>query len=230
MTREDYQTGSPLRRPAVAIGVALGLVFGFLVAPPQLMGRDFGDRARREFPPYIMGGRADLTAGLRSLVDDWTRYHLIKVVFAVLLVALALYLGHRALALIPAVALIANVQGAVAPLSSAFSLVGDRFAETDGELAAALGTMRGQLAGGECSPAVGALVDDFTWYHLVLAVMAGALTIVMLAYGVVDGRRNRRRWAGATLAGAAAAAVVTAANISTALQPVPGLLGFVQST
>lgn len=190
------------------------------------MGAGFDHRAAQEFPPYLLGSGADYPPGLQSLVDDWSRYHLVKAVFAGLLVVLALYLGHRALALIPAVLLIANVQGLLAPLSSAFSLLGGRVAESDGALAVALGRMRLELRGGEWSPPVGAVVDDFAWYHLVLAIMAGMLTIVVLAFAVRDWRRDRRGWALATLVVAVGAGVVAAANISTALEPARGLLDF----
>ncbi|BDD81767.1 hypothetical protein TPB0596_15300 [Tsukamurella pulmonis] len=200
-------------------------MFGFLVAPRQVVGSGFDGRAVVEFPPYILGGRAELTPGLAALVDDWQRYHLIKALFALLLVALALYLGHRALALIPTVLLIANVQGIVAPLSSAFSLLGDRVSESDGPLAQALSAMRRQLRG-DRSLAVQELVDDFARYHLAVVVMAGVLTVILVVFAVRAWRQDRRRWAIATLIAAALAAAVTAANVTNTLDPVSGLLGF----
>ncbi|MDP0399139.1 hypothetical protein [Tsukamurella strandjordii] len=226
-TRGDDSTVSALiRRQPVAIGIAAFLTFCFLVAPRQIVGTGFDARAAREFPPYIAGGAADLTPGLRALVDDWSRYHLIKAVFAGLLVVLALYLGHRALALIPAVLLIANVQGSLAPLSSAFSLLGSRVSESDGPLAESLGLMRRRLAAGEWSPPIDALVNDFAWYHLVLVIMAGALTILVLTFAVRDWHQDRRGWALATLVVAVGAGIVAAANVSTALEPARGLLDF----
>ncbi|KXO99207.1 hypothetical protein AXK61_18230 [Tsukamurella pseudospumae] len=200
-------------------------MFGFLVAPRQIVGTGFDSRAADEFPSYILSGRAELTGGLASLVDDWQRYHLIKALFAGLLVVLALYLGHRALALIPTVLFIANVQGAVAPLSSAFSLLGDRVSESDGPVAQALSAMRRQLRG-DRSPAVQELVDDFARYHLAVVVMAGVLTIVLVVFAVRAWRQGRRRWAMATVAAAVAAAVVTWANLTTTLDPARGLLDF----
>ncbi|KXO88548.1 hypothetical protein AXK56_11370 [Tsukamurella pulmonis] len=200
-------------------------MFGFLVAPRQVVGSGFDERAGAEFPSWLQRGHAELTPGLAALVDDWQRYHLIKALFALLLVALALYLGHRALALIPTVLLIANVQGIVAPLSSAFSLLGDRVSESDGPLAQALSAMRRQLRG-DRSPAVQELVDDFARYHLAVVVMAGVLTVILVVFAVRAWRQDRRRWAIATLIAAALAAAVTAANVTNTLDPVSGLLGF----
>ncbi|CAM3084027.1 hypothetical protein [Tsukamurella hominis] len=190
------------------------------------MGTGFDERAGAAFPSWLLAGRAEYTPGLQSLVDDWLRYHLVKAFFAALLLALALYLGHRALALIPTVLLIANVQGIVAPLSSAFSLLGDRVSESDGPLAEALSLMRRQLRG-ERSPAVQALVDDFARYHLGVVVMAGVLTVVLLVFAARAWRQDRRRWAAATLAAAVVAGVVTVANVTNALDPVRGLLDFI---
>lgn len=192
------------------------------------MGTGFDERAGAAFPSWLLAGRAEYTPGLQSLVDDWQRYHLVKAFFAALLLALALYLGQRALALIPTVLLIANVQGIVAPLSSAFSLLGDRVSESDGPLAEALSLMRRQLRG-ERSPAVQALVDDFARYHLAVVVMAGVLTVVLMVFAVRAWRQDRRRWAAATLVAAVVAGVVTVANITTALDPVRGLLDFIGS-
>ncbi|NMD54660.1 MULTISPECIES: hypothetical protein [Tsukamurella] len=225
-TQQDAVFGV-VRRPEVVVGLALALalVFGFLMAPRQIVGTGFAARAGEEFPRYIVDGRAEFTPGLASLVDDWQWYHVIKAVFAALLVALALYLGHRALALIPTVLLIANVQGSVAPLSSAFSLLGDRVSESDGPLAEALSSMRRQLRGAR-SPAVQELVDDFARYHLAVVIMAAVLTVVLVAFAVRAWRQDRRRWAVATLVGAIVAGVVTAANVTNTLDPIRGLLDF----
>ncbi|CAM3685138.1 Integral membrane protein [Tsukamurella ocularis] len=192
-----------------------------------MYGTDVDARARGEFPSWLLGGRAQLTAGLRSLVDDWFGFHLIKAVSAGLLVALALYVGHRALALIPTVLLIANVQGAVAPLSSAFSLL-DPARLWDGEPGRALALMRAELRGTPSGP-VHALVDDFARYHLAVVVMAGVLTVILVVFAVRAWRQDRPRWAIATVVAAVAAGVVTAANVTTTLDPIRGLLDFLGS-
>lgn len=214
-----------LRWPRVAIWLVLALVFGFLVAPRQLVGTGFDGRAGAEFPTWLLAGRAEYTPELQSLVDDWQRYHLVKAIFAALLLALTLYLGHRALALIPAVLLIANVQGVIAPLSSAFSLL-DPVRLRDGEPGRALALMRSELRATPSGP-VQALVDDFARYHLAVVVMAGVLTVVLLVFAVRAWRQDRRRWAVATLVAAVVTGVVTVANVTNALDPVRGLLDFI---
>ena len=182
-------------------------------------------RADREFPRWLLGGRPELTAGLQALVDDWAGFHLIKAVCAGLLLALALYVGHRALALIPTVMLIANVQGAMAPLSSAFSLL-DPVRLRDGEPGRALALMRTELRATPSGP-VRTVVDDFARYHLAVMVMAGVLTVVLMVFAVRAWRQDCRRWAAATLVAAVVAGVVTFANITTTLDPVRGLLDFI---
>ncbi len=193
--------------------------------PRAAFGTDVGVRADRAFPPWLLGGRPELTAGLQSLTADWAGFHLIKAVCAGLLVALALYTGHRALALIPAVLLIANVQGVVAPLSSAFSLL-DPVRLRDGEPGRAFALLRTELRATPSGP-VRVLVDDFARYHLAVAVMAGVLAVVLLVFAVRDWRQDRRRWAAAALVAAVVSGVVTVANVTNTLDPAAGLLGFV---
>ena len=204
---------------------ACALVLGFFAVPPLVVGTGFDARAVREFPAYLLGDSATPTPGLQSLVDEWSRYHAVKLVFAGLLVLMALHLGHHALALIPTVLLIANGQGAVAPLSSAFSLL-DPARLRDGEPGRALALMRTELRGTPSGP-VRALVDDFARYHLAVVVMAGVLTVILVVFAVRAWRQHRRRWALATLIAASAAAAVTAANVTNTLDPVSGVLGFV---
>ncbi|TWS19415.1 hypothetical protein FK529_09450 [Tsukamurella asaccharolytica] len=201
------------------------MLLAFVLLPRAVYGTDVAARADREFPPWLLGGRTELTPGLRSLVDDWAGFHLIKAVCAGLLVALALYAGHRALALVPAVLLIANLQGAVAPLSSAFSLL-DPARLRGGEPGRALALLRTELRGTPSGP-VQALVDDFARYHLAVVVMAGVLTIVLVVFAVRAWRQGRRRWAAATLVAAVVAGVLAYANVTTTLDPVRGLLDFI---
>ncbi|GAA1095055.1 hypothetical protein [Tsukamurella spumae] len=205
------------------LAVAL-LAFAFFAVPPLFFGSGFESRAAMEFSSYLLGDSERLPAGLQALVDDWSRYHAVKAVFAGLLVAVAVHRGHHALALIPAVLLLANIQGTLAPLSSALSLI-DPARERDGELARALARMRTELGGAPSGP-VSVIVRDFAWYHAVLAALAGTAIVVLLAFAVRAWRHGRRRWAAATGAAAVATGVVIAANISTVLDPVRGLLDF----
>lgn len=204
---------------------ACALVFGFFAVPPWGVGTGFDERAAREFPRYLLADSATPTPGLQALVDDWSRYHAVKLVFAGLLALMAVQLGHRLLALAPTVLVLANVQGTVAPLSSALSLLDphDRFLAPD--LARGLYRMRMDLTGSRSAP-IDELTRDFAWYHAVLAGMAIALAVVLVVAAVRAWRRGRRWWCAATVVAVVACGVLTAANVSTALDPVRGLLDF----
>ncbi|MFF4319480.1 hypothetical protein [Streptomyces sp. NPDC001568] len=213
------------------------------------------------------GGRA-LTPDLERLVDYWYRYHVAKGVIAALLLIVLVLVGvllwkaflrtggdgavgrtvlasagvlDAVLVLAAAAAVMANVQGAAAPLSSLLSMlptggggeIGSTIDQIGPHLAGASGT------GGRTPPALGAMVDDFSWFHAVMAVIAGVVAVVFAGIGVwfrtrfararSSDRRTRRLWAAF---GALAAlstlvmVVVCVANVSTAARPEPALLAF----
>ncbi|MFJ5229153.1 hypothetical protein ACIQBJ_04545 [Kitasatospora sp. NPDC088391] len=245
-------TARPTRLPAALAAL-------FLTAFVLLPGA-FTDPAglRRALPAAFVGfwraGRPDLPPALRELVDAWARYHLVKAACAAGLLAALTVLAARLrtaylasgrrrtaaaglLAAAPALgalaALLANVQGAIAPLSSLLSALP---ADRSGELATAVGQLEQELADGR-GPAAGALTADFARYHLVIALAAALLTLLLLLAGARTWRSRRtapdrraRRLATATTAAcallAAACAVLAAANTGVAADPAPALLAF----
>ncbi len=208
---------------------------------------------------------ADATATGADLalpVAFWWRFHLIKAVLAALLLVTLVLLGSRTwgaysrtttvgrrvvvgavaaaeglLALLALLVTVANLQGVVAPLSSALGLL--PLGAPDPALARTTDEIRQALVGGAPGPALQALLADFTRYHVAMAVLGTLVTVGLLAASVVLWRR-RARVPGARPPGrgllalvavcllvtAAFFAVVTAGNISTVLDPAPALLAF----
>lgn len=130
--------------------------------------------------------------------------------------------------------LMANIQGAIAPLSSAVSLLP---AQRDSSLEAAVDAVRHGIATPGASPVADHLVADFARYHLVVAVLSAlfAALLGVLAVRLWRGRRlglngvgalsysvrshSATATAAATLTVAAAVLVLCVANISSALEP-----------
>lgn len=251
---------------AVAVAIAaLGVAFvwvparvvgGATVSRPVLR-RSTADAVAA----YWHSGRAAWTDEIRDLIDQWRSYHLVKAVIAgaavVLLAQVAVRSRRRASTgvhpmrravgaaatgtglLLAVLVLIANIQGAAAPFASLLSVLpapaaNRSFAPTSGEIRDALAQRA--TSGHAGAPALERMIDAFVDYHVVLAVLAGALA-VSAAVVVVRGLARRQRSAGAAastarrglvaLTGPAlvcvAAGVLCLANVSTALRPVPVL-------
>ena len=199
---------------------------------------------------------------LSAAADFWARFHVVKATLStVLLVVVCLLLarawrastdaGSRArrwglallgagasgLAVVSLLLVVANLQGAVAPLSSVLGTLS--FADPGGALEPAVEQARRVVGSGASTPAAGVLRDDFVRYHAVMAVLGTAVTLALTGGASVLWRRRthtaraRRSWRRVLAAGgtglllcAGAFALVTAANISTALHPSAALLGF----
>ncbi|MFF3013131.1 hypothetical protein [Streptomyces sp. NPDC057939] len=226
-------------------------------------------RALREaFVGYWGAGGRDLTPDLERLVDHWFRYHVAKGVIAALLLIVFVVIGAllrkaflraggrgvagrialasagavaSVLVLAAAATVMANVQGAAAPLSSLLSML-PTGGGAGGELGGTLDRIRQHLAApaGDPTPAaLAAMVGDFSRYHAVMAVVAGVVTLVLTVTGVVfwtrfartpsSEGRPRRVWAAfgvLSVLSALAVLVVCVANVSTAAHPEPALLAF----
>lgn len=118
---------------------------------------------------------------------------------------------------------LANLQGALAPLSSVLGFLPQ---VATPELAQAVAALRDGLRSPTPAPLCAALVADFGNYHLAMAVLGGLASAALAWVSVVAWRRSRP--VEGIVLGLAATwfAVVTAANVGTALDPAPALDAF----
>jgi len=221
-----------------------------------------GDAMDSGFVAYWRAGTGSLGSGLQTAVDFWARFHIIKAVLAAVLLAVLVPLGsriwgayataprrgrrlllavtgvfHAGIALLALLVLVANIQGAIAPLSSALGLmsVGD----PGPALADVTGQVRDGLDAGQQSAALDLLVRDFTVYHAAMAGVGTMVTVGLLVAAVILVRRRarmprtERRLRRVHLLGvvsliclAALFGLVTVANVSTVAHPAAALLGF----
>ncbi|MDQ6523582.1 hypothetical protein RB608_08235 [Nocardioides sp. LHD-245] len=211
------------------------LVAAVLLAPELLASLLIGDYSgvgalRDALPGAFAGhwrlGDGAVTGDLADAVDYWAAFHVVKAAAAgALLGVLVLALGRvrrgpgrvalLTLAVLAAVVLIANVQGAVAPLSSLLSMVPSGAADL-------------ALSSDE-TPAFAALVRDFALYHLAMVALAAGAALVVARLGARAWRHGRRT--AAVVAGGAVVllGVVTLANASTVADPEPALRGFLEA-
>ncbi|TQM32443.1 hypothetical protein [Nocardia bhagyanarayanae] len=225
--------------------------------------RDLREAFREAFVEYWRSGARDFSPALESAVDYWFWYHVTKGVIAALLLIVFVALGVllwraflrargldagrnvalassgmivTALGVFSLLAVMANVQGAVAPYASLLPMLTG--GDTDGELAETLDQVRQRLAeslsGGGETPALAVMISDFSLYHVAMAVIAAVVAIVLLALNVVVWKRfaratdtRARRVSGSFGVLAAlsslASIVVVVANTTTAADPGPAL-------
>ena len=224
---------------------------------------------RTTFIEYWNSGRRAYPPDLARLLDYWTRYHIAKAAIAALLLAVLVILAARLwrallsaprltpvrgaaltlswalaalLAVGSAVLVVANIQGAVTPLSSALSML--PLGSHDAPLRHAVGQVKQGLAvypgtGGRTAPALQVMVSDFGLYHAVVVGLAAAVTLILIVMSAVSWRRRARTHSSERrtrrvleLAGVSSALValvilvIAMANLGTALHPAPALLAF----
>lgn len=216
---------------------------------------------------YWSDGTGVVGPDLAEPVAFWARFHAVKALLAVPLLVVAVLLGRQIwrehvcsdrggrrvwlaiagvveapLVLLAVLLVVANIQGAIAPLSSALGLID--LGSRDRTLATTLHEIRVGLDAASDQPGtppLSGLVDDFAAYHAAMVWLGAAVTVVLAVVAVRLWRRSRRAVAGArrvrvvrrsgalaSLAVAAAFALITAANLSTFAHPAPALLGFFQ--
>ncbi|MEY9928636.1 hypothetical protein ABH926_003275 [Catenulispora sp. GP43] len=246
------------RALAILGAAAVALVVAFVLAPAPLAalgphGGFSGQQALRDafskaFVDYWKSGDRHFSPSMQNIVDYWLRYHVAKAVIAAALLAVFVVLGvllwrvavglgvlMAILALVAAAMVAANVQGAAAPFSSLLSMLPT--GPHHGDLATAISQIEQHLVRyphqtSAATPAVQVMVDDFGYYHAVLAVVAAIVSGVLITLSVMSWRRRASRamlWCAVlTAMTALAVLVVTAANISTAADPAPALLAFFQ--
>ncbi|MCP2177240.1 hypothetical protein LX13_003068 [Williamsia maris] len=216
------------------------------------------------FVAFWNTGDTAVPTGMNDLVQYWTRYHVAKAVLSGLLLIVLTVLAVRlwkptvnsaiatrrrrmagmagatatAGGFGAALLLMANVQGAVAPLSSLLSVVPS--ASDDPAVGRVQAQVEQQLRTGDTSrPALARMVADFGTYHAVLAVAALVLACVAVGFSVVIGRsfvrtpRLDRATRRTTALASACLAIVgigviilAAANIGNAIEPAHALLLF----
>lgn len=186
-----------------------------------------------------------------AAVDFWARFHVVKATLAAALLGALAVLAARvarvhpgraptwwrplvgglvlAGGLLALLVLVANIQGALVPLTSALGLLPVR--APGPALGATLDAVRASLAAGRPSPSAAALVGDFTAYHQVMAWLGASSATVLAGGALVAWRRagsTRRRITASAICTALATGfvVVAAANAATAADPVPALLAF----
>ena len=199
-----------------------------------------------------------IASDLAEPVEFWARFHIAKALLAGLLLLVLFPLGARAwnafwgarswrrlslgvvelgvaiIAPLALVVLVANLQGAIAPLTSALGLL--PVGAPDPSLAPTVRQVRRGLIGAEQSPPLDTLLHDFTLYHAAMAGLGVVVIAGLLGSSVFVWRRRRgatqaqRHVLAMVIAGVVALTacflLVTAANISTAVWPAPALLGF----
>ncbi|MEV6596601.1 hypothetical protein AB0M36_06980 [Actinoplanes sp. NPDC051346] len=222
---------------------------------------------RAAFAEYWQSGSGVFSPSMRNVVDYWLRYHLVKAVTAALLFAVLVVLGVRLwkafalgarlgvgrratlasagvvvtmVALFSLALVMANVQGSVTPFASLLPMLVD--GPGSGEAAGTLEQVRQQLAGGgQPSPALQVMIDDFARYHLAMAVIAAIVAAGLTAFSVLlwkrfagtarTERRTRRVLASFGVVAALLpllVGLISAANTTIVIDPAPALLAFFQ--
>lgn len=211
------------------------------------------------FGRWVESGRAS-SSPLAAAVSYWAVFHAVKAIVAVALLVVLVPVGQRIWAahartpsrrrrvgllvtgllgapIAPIVLLVAmaNVQGAVAPLSSVLN-----FLPLDGP---SVLQVRGELAAGRMTPPLTVLIEDFRLYHAALVGTAVAAIVVVVAGTVAIwvqraraprlDRRLRRVLAcgGILLPGMLPfLGVVLLANMSTVADTAPALAAFLDGS
>lgn len=225
--------------------------------------RDLREALRAAFVDYWSDGDRDFAPAMARIVDYWVRYHVVKAgiaaILLIVLVALGVLLwkaflraGGRggkvtlasggivvtALAVFSLMLVMANIQGAVAPFSSLLTMV------PGGAGDEALHQARQQLAdslnaGGQNSPPLEAMINDFSRYHVAMAVIAAVVAVALIGVSAVfwkrfartaSSDRQTRRLLGSfgalSMVLSLGAIVVVVANTTVAADPAPALLAF----
>lgn len=231
--------------------------------------RNFVESVRVAFVEYWNSGARDLTPGMERVVDYWFRYHVAKAVIAGLLLIVLIALGVllwkaflRAsalgvarrvvqaaagalvtmLGLFSLATVMANIQGAVAPVASLLPML--TVGGSTGELAETLHQVRQGLAdshgtGNQTMPALEVMISDYARFHVALAVLAAGVAVVLICLNVMlwkkfagtdsTDRRTRRVWGTfgvLSVLSSLLVIIVAVANANTAANPASGLLVF----
>lgn len=267
VTRQLERPRGILWSVVAALALAVALVVIPFPAASAWSRRGYGSRAAlvdalsAGFVSFWRTGTGAIPADLAAPVDFWARFHVVKAGIAAVLVVVLVLLGSRAWAartsrggvarlvtgasaaaawlasLVALVVLVANVQGALAPLSSALGLL--PIGAPDPVLGDTLSQVHDGVATDLGDPSVGALISDFAAYHRIMAGLGALVAAALVVAATLLWRERRRLPAGsrrgraplvaaicALLAVAGFFAVVGAANLGTSARPAPALQSF----
>ncbi|MHA4854227.1 hypothetical protein L1080_032510 [Rhodococcus sp. MSC1_016] len=214
--------------------------------------RPLVDSLKVNFAEYWRAGTGNQSPGLQDIVDYWARYHVAKALLAALLLGVLIALGIQlwrgflkarnptpfaaggglvaALSAFALMLVIANIQGALAPLSSLLPLLPTVEFERVGRALANLNTSNQNLA-------LAAIETEFVRYHAILAVTATLVAVLLSTASVLSWRSFAKTTDSRVRRSAAAIGifltvlvlgllVVIAANVSTAVAPTEPLRNF----
>jgi len=246
--------------PAVVLGPHL------LAADGSQSG--FGDQGtlvgavKDGFVRYWAAGQADYSPELGSVVDYWFRFHVAKAAISAVLLAVLVALGtvvwrvflrsegvRRAglavagsavggAGLLSLLVVVANVQGAVAPFTSALTMLPTGAHSGSGVYGSTLDQVRTGLESPDSAPpALGVMIDDNVRYHVTMAAISGVMVAGFVVLSVVLWRRfagtaDRRArrllgvFGGLGVVFALAMLVVGVGNVTVAADSVRGLSDF----
>ncbi|MBN9139389.1 MAG: hypothetical protein J0H23_01045 [Micrococcales bacterium] len=168
-------------------------------------------RVGTAFSHWWLTSDASLPPDMAAVVSFWQVFHVTKVLVAIALLVALVATGYQVwqawarmdgravragtailgvlgapLAPLTLLIVMANLQGAIAPLSSAMGLL-----PMDGSVAE-VASVQEQFAAGTTTPVLDVLIDDFRTYHLVLVVTAGVAAALVLAADILMWVRRTR--------------------------------------
>ena len=124
------------------------------------------------------------------------------------------------------VLVVSNIQGTFAPLSSAFSFLPANI--SDQTFMKEIEYLRSSLGSNNPTALASSIAHDFSTYHAVIAVIF-FITCIFLMRSVAKSALRRNYYLGLTYGTFLLASVLLAiANIGTAIQPAPALIGFLE--
>lgn len=228
---------------------AASAITGLTWAGPHDFAGSVGRAFVADWASAVPAPGVQASSALTDPTRFWRWFHIVKAVLAVAALVSAGLLVDRAWrarraastgarrfawaavsaagALVSALSLVlvlANVQGAVAPLSSVLSFL--PMSDRSPTLVNAVTSLDASVGSGHPTSTASAIVRDFAAYHAVVAVLLALVTALAAVAAVRVARA--RRWGSVVVLTAAVTifAVLTAANTGTALAPAPALQSF----
>lgn len=224
-------------------------ITGLTWAGPDTLADSVGNAIIADWTTAVAAPGVQASSALTDPTRFWRWFHIVKALlaFAALIAAsltvthawharrVASQRSHRLgwvtvaaggglVAALTLVLVLANVQGAFAPLSSVLSFL--PLSGRSPTLTDVITALNTSIGSGQPTATAAAIVRDFAAYHAVVAVLMAVVTVLaaLMTLRVV----RRRRWgaSAALVATMGAFAVLTIANTSTALAPAPALQSF----